>query len=1027
MSNKPVIFISYSHLDEPVVPEPGEVKWRTYVTSHLQPAVKNGIFDLWVDHDIEGGADWRAAIEEKLNRCDISVLLVSRHALSSDFILDVEVKRMLERRETDKLPVVPIVLSPFATDVAPWLMAMNLRPREGKPLSTFAMADRDTKMAEIASEVAALAREIAKAKVATSKGVTVLAPTAEIKVEAKPPTIISGGKQETKSEETEATLGFVDLTHLPEIAYERLVGREKELKQIDDAWADTNINILSLIAEGGAGKSALVNEWLKIFQSDSYRGAVAVLGWSFYSQGSKERATSAETFLNWALGQLGIKLESTSASAKGEAIAEVLAERRVLLVLDGVEPLQHGPGPQVGQLKDLGLRALLRRVAVSSTASAHGLVVLSSRLAIKDIEKWEKDVAPLINVEQLSEEAGAALLRDNGVLGTDKELRAASRDFGGHPLALGLLASYLKEKHFGDVRRRGNIRAYLADPENPRHDHARRVMESYEKEWLADQPELMAIMYIVGLFDRPASEDCARALRRAPAIKGLTDVIVELSDDDWNSGVHALREVRLLAPPDPAAPNALDAHPLVREWFGERLREKNEAAWREAHGRLYEHLRDTTTEGATPTLDHLAPLYQAIAHGCRAGRQEEAFENIYQRRICRRLSAKELEFYASKRLGALGTDLAAISWFFDQPYATPIASFDLMDRAWLLNLAAAFLRAQGRFAEALPADRVSLRMAEDAKDFRNAAVAACNISQIELLGGQVSISLAMAEKGVGYADRSGDRFWIESSRVVRADALHAAGRRQEAVQGFSDAERRQRDRQHALPLLYGQQGYLYCDALLAERQYAAALEHAANTLELGRGRYSLLAHALDLLTQGRASTGLALSNFRPSSFDSARMSVRQAGANLGEALDGLRRAGHSDHVPRALLSLAVLRRCIGDCEAAAGDLDEVEEIAEPGPMRLYLCDMALERARLAFAQIEAFAPLNGMLEKDNPPKPEVPSLERIAELKDEAAKQIKIADEYIQTCGYHRRDEELAELQAVLRGEKKFAELPPRV
>ena len=38
-------------------------------------------------------------------------------------------------------------------------------------------------------------------------------------------------------------------------------------------------------------------------------------------------------------------------------------------------------------------------------------------------------------------------------------------------------------------------------------------------------------------------------------------------------------------------------------------------------------------------------------------------------------------------------------------------------------------------------------------------------------------------------------------------------------------------------------------------------------------------------------------------------------------------------------------------------------------MRLYLCDMALERARLAFAKIEAFAPLNGMLEKDNPPKP----------------------------------------------------------
>jgi hypothetical protein len=44
------------------------------------------------------------------------------------------------------------------------------------------------------------------------------------------------------------------------------------------------------------------------------------------------------------------------------------------------------------------------------------------------------------------------------------------------------------------VRRRDRIRGYLADRDNPRQDHARRVMESYEKEWLADKPQLLAIM-----------------------------------------------------------------------------------------------------------------------------------------------------------------------------------------------------------------------------------------------------------------------------------------------------------------------------------------------------------------------------------------------------------------------------------------------------------------------------------------------------------------------------------------------------
>jgi hypothetical protein len=37
------------------------------------------------------------------------------------------------------------------------------------------------------------------------------------------------------------------------------------------------------------------------------------------------------------------------------------------------------------------------------------------------------------------------------------------------------------------------------------------------------------------------------------------------------------------------------------------------------------------------------------------------------------------------------------------------------------------------------------------------------------------------------------------------------------------------------------------------------------------------------------------------------------------------------------------------------------------------------------------------------------------------------ADSLIKECGYHRRDEELAELQAVLKGERAYADLPPRV
>ena len=91
-----------------------------------------------------------------------------------------------------------------------------------------------------------------------------------------------------------------------------------------------------------------------------------------------------------------------------------------------------------------------------------------------------------------------------------------------------------------------------------------------------------------------------------------------------------------------------------------------------------------------------------------------------------------------------------------------------------------------------------------------------------------------------------------------------------------------------------------------------------------------------------------------------------------------------------------------------------------------LCDLALERTRLAMAQYEALATLNGLVD-DSPPKPELPSPAECDRLHAEATEQLRIAADYIESRGYHRRDEELAELEAVLRGERSFASLPPRV
>jgi tetratricopeptide (TPR) repeat protein len=997
MSDKPTVFISYSHKDEPDNPTVGEEKWLTFVQKYLAPAVKGGRFELWVDRHLTGGADLDPEIERKLQACDVFVLLVSTNSMASDYIVDTEIRIIRERQANGENALFyPIVLMPTPKIGKELVQDKNLRPRDGKPLSAFGAHDRAERMSEIADEIADHAATISGLRAA---------------------------QQRPKPEHQVGIL--VDISRLPETPYVNLVGRGAELEKLENAWKNPQINIISAIAEGGAGKSALINDWLKRLQQRNYASAEAVLGWSFYSQGSKERATSADSFLDWVLSKLGIALQTNSSSAKGEAIADALAGRRILLVLDGVEPLQHGPGSEFGKLKDQGLRALLRRFAAAPSGVGHGLIAITSRAEIVDLKKWGDASSQIIDVEKLSDEAGAALLKDNGIWGTDSILKAASTAFGGHALAISLLAGYLKEARNGDVRQKDNIRALIYDPENPRHDHARRVMESYAEEWLSSDAVMSAIMYLVGLFDRPADHGCLGALRQEPVIEGLTEPLINLASADWNKVVYRLREARLLLPMDESAPESLDAHPLVREWFGERLRRTNETAWRSAHSRLYEHLCDTTKEGIAPTVENFAPLFQAVAHGCRANRHQEAFDNVYVNRICRRYADGALEFYLIDKLGAFSANLAVISWFFTVPYETPSTSLRPAHQSWVLANASSMFAVQGRIREALPGQQAAMNFAIGSGDWNNASRRAAHLSNGELTSGNIDAAISLAEKSIEYADRSKDNTEIVLNRATLASALRARGNYDEAHRLFADAEQRQMQVE-ANELLYSFQGYEYCDLLLDQGKWAEVCDRAAKIIEIGLRNSWLLDIGLGKLAISRAHLGSAL-ECPPSRISNQRNDIRSIAQEIDEEVGALRVSGLSDELPRGLAASAVFRRLNGDWRGSTLNLDEIEEIAEPGPMRLYLCDLAIERARLAFARIETFAPLNGFLEFGNPPKPVVPIADEIKEFKKHAKEQIAVAKQLIAECGYHMRDAELAELEDVLSGKRRFADLPPHV
>lgn len=302
----------------------------------------------------------------------------------------------------------------------------------------------------------------------------------------------------------------ISVSRLP-VTGSDLFGRDEELKLLDDAWADPHTNVISFIAWGGVGKTALVNTWLAQMAKENFRGAERVYAWSFYSQGtSDERAASADLFIDAALRWFGDD-DPTKGSPwdKGERLAGLIRRARTLLILDGLEPLQHPPGTQEGKLKDQALQALLRELA----AQQRGLCVVSTRLRVSDLEGYERSTVRQEDLDTLTPQAGAQILRAQGVQGAGEELEQASAEFGGHSLALTLLGSYLTDVCGGDIRRRGEIGNL---EEDERHGgHARRVMAAYEK-WLGEGPEL-AVLRLLGLFDRPAPADAIQVLRARPS------------------------------------------------------------------------------------------------------------------------------------------------------------------------------------------------------------------------------------------------------------------------------------------------------------------------------------------------------------------------------------------------------------------------------------------------------------------------------------------------------------------------------
>jgi tetratricopeptide (TPR) repeat protein len=687
-----------------------------------------------------------------------------------------------------------------------------------------------------------------------------------------------------------------------------VIGRETELQAITDA-IHSQKQAIAIIAFGGVGKTTLVRQWLENFKQQKYGDFNKIFAWSFYSQGSHETQNSSAQFFTEALPFFGATEIPKLDEQKAQLLADLLFQekKKNMLVLDGLEPLQY-PIEQnnnfSGLFKDVALQRFL--MAVKSTGyTTDSVVLMTSRQEIKELQGFA-DFASL-DLRLLSKESGAKLLRSLEVQGTEQELQQASEENNGHALALVLLGKWLD-----DIRERDQLPP-LPEDGNPNERHARRILTHYDK---ILQDVERQFLYLLGLFDRPMGLSEQQVLFEQAE---FAQPLAQLSNKEFKHLIKRLTQANLLF----SSEIDFDCHPIIRQYFGQRFKDSQPQAFRQAHLVLFEYYQAKPDKHQPDTLEELEPLYRAVVHGCLAGEYKKAREDVYRDRIRR-----GNEHYSYNKLGSYSQDLTAIAAFFPQGWSQPVQQgLSEANQAWLLAEAAFCLMSLGRLAEAVEPRKANLKLREKQENWESASIAARNLVDLYLPLGRLAAAQDAAQQAIDYAVKAEDLFMQIASHAYLATCLHRQGQLDEALQAFQQAEQIQEKWQEENPKLYSLPGFQYCALLL---DMGEDIEQVMERGEYGLNTQTtsfLLDKALNSLTLARCYQALN--------------QPQQAQDYFNQAVTGIREAGKINFIPEFLIDRANFYLQQQQYADAKRDLDEADMIIQRGDMKLYAVDWHL--------------------------------------------------------------------------------------
>ena len=137
----PSLFISYSHEDEALLKE---------FTAHLSPLVNNQIITAWHDRELVVGDSLDDELRSRLESADLVAFLVSSSFLQSTSCYQNELLKVLIRRRTERVEILPIILRDCLWKATP-LVQFVAAPTDGRPVT--ASPDRDAAWVDVVQQV----------------------------------------------------------------------------------------------------------------------------------------------------------------------------------------------------------------------------------------------------------------------------------------------------------------------------------------------------------------------------------------------------------------------------------------------------------------------------------------------------------------------------------------------------------------------------------------------------------------------------------------------------------------------------------------------------------------------------------------------------------------------------------------------------------------------------------------------------------------------------------------------------------